>query len=408
MVLFHIVCFFKGDDILKVYIIDEGIDRMGGVERVVSVLANEFVTHFDKVEVISEFKSSNKPFYDYNENVDFTYLISHIDKFVNKISKKSVLFYLLKLFERIIKKTILPIKIKKTIKKVNNSDVVIFARVQVALDFLPAFQKLNLNPKVIVRDAATLECLSKNEKYKFKKYFPKFVDKFIVSSDESMKNYRNFFKNASIDMVKIYNPLGIVPNIGYNYNSKKIISIGRLHPQKGFDSLIRSFALIADRYPDWTLEIYGSGREEKNLKKIISNYNLNEKVLIKKSTKNVVKLFNSSSIFVLPSRYEGYANVLVEAMSCGIPCITYDWISGANEIIKNGTNGIIVKLKDKNKYFSGARDLEDEKKLASAMEKLVNNPSLCEKYSLLSSNIIKTRNTSSIIENWISIIEEYH
>lgn len=389
---------------MKVYIVDEGIDRIGGVERIVSILSNNLNKNYD-IEVISEFKNRKQPFYEYNKNIKITYIIKHINMLINKISKKGITFYFLKAVERIIKKTIMPMKIKSKIKNIKNTDIIIFARVQVALDFLRLFDKSNINPHIIVRDAATIECLNNTQKKDLVKLFPKYVDYFIVSSDESKNNYNKEFGNTKIIIEKIYNPLGITPIQKFDYSSKRIVSIGRLHSQKGFDSLINAFSLICNDNKNWILEIYGNGREEKKLKKMIVQKKLQGRVFIKPSIKDVVGLLNKSAIFVLPSRYEGYANALVEAASCGIPCITYDWISGANEIINNNINGIIVPLQDRVSYFNGYNNTIDESNMAHAIKSLIDNEKKCNKMAEQAHIILESRNQEVIISKWVNIIK---
>lgn len=389
---------------MNIYLIDEGIDRIGGVERIVSILANDFANE-NKVKVISEFKNRKNPFYEYNSKIEIEYLIKNVDTKLNKISKKNIIFYFIKLIEKCTKKFVLPFKILKTIKNIKNDDVMIFARVSVALDFISILNYKKIHPIIIVRDAAIIECLNKKQKIKLKKFFPKYVNYFIVSSEESKKKYQKVLGNKII-IEKIYNPLGINPIKKYNYNAKKIISIGRLHPQKGFDTLIRAFNYVAKKHSDWILEIYGNGREEFKLKKIIKENRLENKVKIINSTKDVVKVLNNSSIFVMASRYEGYANALVEAVSCGVPSVTFNWLSGAEEIISHQKNGLIVKLYDRNKYFRGDSNKRDEKNLADSINYLIENPQKCNHFSNESINVYKSRELNNILEKWKKIINE--
>ena len=113
----------------------------------------------------------------------------------------------------------------------NNNDVIIFGRVFIALLFLPIMKKRKLTSKVIVRDAIHLEFFDKKVKKNVLKCFPTMVNKFIVSSDESIEAYKKFFKDDNINMEKIYNPLGIVPNHNFNFEAKTVISIGRFDKQ---------------------------------------------------------------------------------------------------------------------------------------------------------------------------------
>lgn len=390
---------------MKILFIDESINRVGGVERVISTLSNK-LSNNNNVDVMSVYKSSDKPFYQYNENVNISYLIDSRKYKTNKLKSKNIKYYFFRFFEKLKDKLILNKKIDKMILNFNNYDVIIFGRVFTAIDFLNRL-KDRTNAKVIVRDAIHLEYYSEEVKNKIKTLFPKYVDKFIVSSDESINAYNKFFSNnEGLELVKIYNPLGILPNVKYNFSSKTIISIGRLDEQKGYDNLIMAFSLISDKYNDWKLKIYGDGNYENYLKKIISDKNLKNQVEILPSVKDVVKIFNESSIFVLPSRYEGYANILVEALSCGIPSVSYDWYMGVEEIIDDEINGFVVKLKNRKDYFNGINYKEDIENLSKKIEYMINNQNKCLEISKNASSIIDSRSIEIIIDKWIKIIKE--
>ena len=235
-------------------------------------------------------------------------------------------------------------------------------------------------------------------------YFPKMVNKFIVSSEESIKAYKKFFKNNEIDIIKIYNPLGIEPISKYDFSAKTIISIGRLDKQKGFENLINAFKLVHELHPDWNLKIYGNGNYEQVLEKEIQKIEAKEYIEILPPIKNVVQVLNASSIFVLPSRYEGYANILVEAMACGIPCISYNWLMGVEEIITDNIDGFIVKLQDRKKYFYGNVLEEDIKNLADKIIYAIENEDTCSNIGKEAEKIISTRKFETIIKEWMKII----
>lgn len=125
--------------------------------------------------------------------------------------------------------------------------------------------------------------------------------------------------------------------------SRRVIAAGRLTYQKGFNKLIDAWVLVHKRHPDWILDIYGEGYYKKQLQKQIEEKHLKENITIHPFTANIFNEYLTSSIFVLSSNYEGFGLVLVEAMSCGIPCISFDCPHGPSEIIKNQSDGILVE-----------------------------------------------------------------
>lgn len=387
----------------KIYIIDECIDRVGGVERVICTLANKLVKN-NEVTIISENKSRVEPFYNYDKKVNIRYLD---DKFIIKSSSlknKNLIYYFYKIIEKINKKFIINYKIKKVVKEMGNADVVIFGRVFTALDFLKYMNKKN-NTKIIVRDAINLEYYSKNTRKKIKKYFKNKIDYLIASSDESINIYKEFFCDSEINILKIYNPLGIVPKKRFAYNNKMIVSIGRLDVQKGFDYLIEAFSIVIKKHKDWKLEIYGDGNEKDRLLSLITELHLENNVSILPSNKEVVNILNNSSIFVLPSRYEGYANILVESLACGVPSISYNWMTGVEEIIENNKTGIIVNLQNRIDYFYNRnKNIKDIINLGNSINYLIENEKICNKISNESVKIINTRDSDLIIKQWLDII----
>lgn len=126
--------------------------------------------------------------------------------------------------------------------------------------------------------------------------------------------------------------------------NKKIISVGRLDSQKGYDILIDVWNIISKKYPDWVLEIYGDGPEKENLQNKINKLGLEKSFLLKGAVKDIQDKYLESSIYVMSSRYEGMPMVLLETMACGLPVISFDCPCGPKDIIKNNENGFIVKF----------------------------------------------------------------
>ena len=108
----------------------------------------------------------------------------------------------------------------------------------------------------------------------------------------------------------------------------RVIAIGRLTYQKGFDRLIDAWTIVNRRHPDWKLDIFGEGIRREALNKQIRNNGLEKSVTIHPFTKNIAQEYLNSSIFALSSNYEGFVLVLLEAMGCGLPCVAFDCPNG--------------------------------------------------------------------------------
>ncbi len=128
---------------------------------------------------------------------------------------------------------------------------------------------------------------------------------------------------------------------------KKIIcAVGRLDEQKDFDTLILAFAKIAEKYPDWALEIWGEGPERKKLENLRDKLGLSERISFPGFSENIKEIMAYSGLFVLSSRFEGFPNALLEAMACGTPVISTKCPCGPSEIVTHEQDGFLVSVGD--------------------------------------------------------------
>ena len=126
----------------------------------------------------------------------------------------------------------------------------------------------------------------------------------------------------------------------------RLLALGRLEHQKGFDLLIEAFAPLADTFPDWGLMIVGRGSEEAPLRRAIDGAGLHPRVQLVGATRDPLATLRDSDLFVFPSRYEGFPLTLVEAMTEGLPVVSFDCPAGPNEIITHDVDGLLVPPSD--------------------------------------------------------------
>ena len=125
--------------------------------------------------------------------------------------------------------------------------------------------------------------------------------------------------------------------------SHQVIAVGRYAPQKGFDLLIEAWNIIAKKYPTWKLRIYGDGSLRDSFQQRIDELGMTDSCILEHTVSNIVDKYCESSIFVLSSRFEGFGMVITEAMSCGVPPISFDCSCGPREIINDGKDGLLVE-----------------------------------------------------------------
>ncbi|MHA4809107.1 glycosyltransferase family 4 protein [Flavitalea flava] len=152
------------------------------------------------------------------------------------------------------------------------------------------------------------------------------------------------------NVVVIPNPLSFTSPVKSGLDSKRILSAGRLIATKGFDLLIEAYRLVAKRYPDWKLAIFGEGQDKQFLLNKIRNYGLENQVEIFPPTADIAGEMLRSSIYAAPSRYEGFGLVITEAMECGVPSVAFDCQCGPREIICDGSDGILVEPQNTEKF----------------------------------------------------------
>jgi glycosyltransferase involved in cell wall biosynthesis len=122
--------------------------------------------------------------------------------------------------------------------------------------------------------------------------------------------------------------------------------VGRHDYQKGYDRLLLSWRQVATKFPDWQLHIYGKKDISLGLEDLAGELGITNSVFFYDPIKSITEVYQKASVFVLSSRYEGFGMVLTEAMSHGVPCVSFDCPHGPADIIDHEENGLLVKNGD--------------------------------------------------------------
>lgn len=211
----------------------------------------------------------------------------------------------------------------------------------------------------------------------------------LTNSDEIL--WRKGLNRIKAKIVPIANPSPFkqaqsIPSLNY----KKVLAIGRLTDQKGFDLLLDAWFEVCKKIEGWELVIVGDGEEEYSLKDKVKLLKIQDSVCFLPSTKNIGEIYKSSSIYCMSSRYEGLPMVLIEAQSFGLPIVSFNCETGPSDIVENGKNGFLANNQD-------TLDLSD--KLIKMMK--VDNYSDFSEMSLILNEKFSIDN---VIVKWFSIL----
>lgn len=163
------------------------------------------------------------------------------------------------------------------------------------------------------------------------------------------------------------NPLPFFPDEPSPRTAKAVVSIARLHEEKGVDLLLDAWSEVAPRHPDWVLRVYGSGEEEQALKAQSARLGLTDSVEWMGRTDDVPGALRGGSLFALSSRGEGFPLALMEAMATGVPCVAFDVAPGVREIIADGENGLVVPPGNTGEFARRLDELISDKELRDRM-----------------------------------------
>jgi len=220
-------------------------------------------------------------------------------------------------------------------------------------------------------------------------------DTFVVLTKEDKKYWEEDYKKKGLssNIVNIPNPRTFNPEDFPDCKKEKIImAAGRYTYQKGFDHLVLAWSRIAPKYPDWKLRIAGDGEDFESLKKMIEDLLLTDSVILGK-TDDVKKLFATSSIYAMTSRYEGLPMVLLEAQAASLPIVSYTCKCGPLDIVEDGVSGILVKEGDIDSF-------------AHALETLIDDEALRHKMGAAAFANSARFDRSAIMDRWTALFDE--
>lgn len=212
-------------------------------------------------------------------------------------------------------------------------------------------------------------------------------DKFVVLTNED-RGYWGDLPNIEV----IPNAAMHVSDAYSDVMNKRVIAVGRLDYQKGFDRLIQAWELVqhTGKFTDWKLDIYGQGEWQEMLQQMIDKAELQNTVCLNRPTKQIGEEYVKSDMLVMSSNYEGFPMVMIEAMACGLPVVSFDYKCGPKDIIQTGINGLLVP--------NG-----DIQALADAMMKVMEDEAYRKMLSQNARKVVDTYSEQAVMSQWIRL-----
>jgi glycosyltransferase involved in cell wall biosynthesis len=356
---------------MKLLYITNGINGAGGLERVLSIKASYLADQYGyEVTILSLNNGDLNPFYSFSANIK----IKNIQVSGNPL-QYSIAY--IKGIQKVVSETM--------------PDVIAVCDDGLKAFFTPII--LGKNTPIIYERHVSKKIEEHNSdnaliKIKIKitwflmGYLGNKFQKFIVLTEGNLSEWKNQ-KNLKV----ISNPLSFYPKKSSSLTNKKVIAVGRQCYQKGYDILLAVWEIVNKRHPDWVLEIYGKKDLSQNLDSLTRKLQLENTVSFFDPVKEVDKRYLESSIYVMTSRNEGFGMVLIEAMACGVPCVSFDCPSGPSDIIKNCEDGLLI--------YNG-----DIEAFAKAIMHLIKNEELRKEMGAKAKENVKRYAPDNVVPLW--------
>lgn len=365
----------------------------GGVERVLTLKANYFAEHFGYDITIILTEGEGKPlFYPLSDKVKVVNFNIGFEELWNCSFIKKIFIYLKKqcLYKKLLKQELMRIRPDITISLLRRE-----------INFITSINDGSKKIGELHINRAHYRNFEGKDANALKNLFSKFwmnnllsklsrLDRLVVLTEKD----REAWSELNI-VVSIPNPLSIMSFEKSDMVKKRVIAIGRYCHEKGYDQLLQVWAIVQTKCPEWQLVIFGDG-DRTAYKRMIDEFHIDaDRCLLNGRTPDVISEYVESSIAVCSSRFEGFGMVIIEAMACGLPVVSFDCPWGPGSIINNGEDGLLVE--------NG-----NVEKMAEALIMMIQHPEKRKRMAAKAIENVQRFSIEKIAEKWKSLFESLY
>ena len=325
---------------LKIVYLTPALYMAGGVERVLTLKANYFAEHFgyDITIILTEGKDKAL-FYPISDKIKVVNLDINFEELWTCSFAKKIFVYLKKQrqFKKALTKELMRLRPDITISLLRRE-----------INFLNDIKDGSRKIGELHVNRANYRNFEANDSNCIKTLFAKFwmrslvsnlkkLDRFVVLTEEDKSAWPEL-QNICV----IPDPLSFSPTQHSLLTEKRVIAVGRYVYQKGFDLLLQAWTIIEKQFPDWELVVFGDGNREPYEHQMKELGIDRKRCHLNGPTADIQKEYVNSSVFAFSSRFEGFGMVLVEAMACALPVVSFACPCGPQDIVRNGEDGFLV------------------------------------------------------------------
>ena len=362
----------------------------GGMERVLTMKANYFADHFGYDITIILTDGEDKPiFYPLSDKVKVINLNIGFEELWTCSFIKKIVIYLKKqyLYKKMLKKELMRIRPDITVSMLRRE-----------INFINEIKDGSKKIGEIHINRANFRNFEDKDDNFIKKLFAKVwmndltsnlkrLDRFVVLTEKDKEAW------VELDNVCVIpNPLSFVPQNISKLTEKRVIVVGRYCHEKGYDLLLKAWCIVQNSIADWRLEVFGEG-DLSQYDEMIRSLNMDHhRCILHGRSSNIQDEFEKSSLAVCSSKFEGFGLVITEAMSCGLPVVSFDCPWGPRAIINDGEDGLLVE--------NG-----NVVKLADAIIWMIQHPEMRSKMAAKAIENVQRFSIEKIAEKWKSLFD---